>query len=754
MNSIGTEAKMHNTVQTLALEGMTCASCAARVEKALKKIDGVEIADVNLATEAVSLSFNPAKTGLSELAAAVEQAGYTLVVPEQNTELQSDSAEVPKEVYSRQEKSFRDLRREFVLSLLLALPVVFLSMFSMTDWFMSAVPVSMETLNKILFLLTTPVMIVSGKRFFKPAWQQAKHFAADMNTLVSVGAGTAYLYSTFIVLFPEWIHVAARSVYFDSAAMIISLILMGKMLEAGAKQKTSNAIKSLLAVQPKIAHVIRNNTEVDIPIGNVKVGDTVVVRPGERLPVDGTITHGQSSIDESMISGESLPVEKQPGDSVIGGTVNTAGSFEFRAAAVGAGTVVAHIAKFVEAAQGSKAPIQHLADKIASVFVPLVMTAAFLTFLGWFFIGGSGFTPAMINAIAVLVIACPCALGLATPTAVMVGTGRGASLGILIKNAESLERAQNLQVVAFDKTGTITRGKPSVTDLFTVDGMDQLKMLGYAASLERTSEHPLARAIVAAAGDRSLVLLGSDVVQYRTGFGIVGTVGGEPAAVGSEQLMIQEGIDRGPAAGFIREISEEGKTPVFIAVNKKLYGVAAVADTILPESKEAIADLKKAGIETVMLTGDTERTARVIAGQAGIARVFASVLPEQKALKIKALQAEGKVVAMVGDGINDAPALAQADVGIAMSSGTDVAMETADITIMKSDLRGVVRAVALSRRTMRTIKQNLFWAFIYNAIGIPLAAFGFLNPVFAAAAMALSSVSVVSNSLRLRKAKI
>ena len=749
MKSNGTQ----NELLTLPVEGMTCASCVARVEKALKKVDGVEIANVNLATEAVSLSFDSLKTGLPALAAAVEEAGYTLVVPEESTEFRSDPAE-PLGVYSRQEKSYRQLKKELAASLLFALPVMLLSMLSMTDWFMSAVPMQMETLNKILFLLTTPVMIIAGRRFFKPAWQQAQHFAADMNTLISMGTGAAYFYSTFAVLFREWIHLPVRSVYFDSAAMIIVLMIMGKMLEARAKQKSSEAIKGLLAAQPKIAHVMRNNAVIDIPMKNIRIGDTIVVRPGERLPADGTITRGHSSLDESMISGESMPVEKQAGDPVIGGTINETGSFEFRADAVGAGTVIAHIVKSVEEAQGSKAPIQHLADKIASVFVPIVMVIAFLTFAGWFFIGGSGFTPAMINAITVLVIACPCALGLATPTAIMVGTGRGASLGILIKNAESLERAQNLQVVAFDKTGTITRGKPSVTELFTAAGADQEKMLSYAASLERTSEHPLARAITAAAADRSLSFLETDAFQSRTGFGVVGTIHGEPVAVGNEQLMMQEGIDIGSAAEFIRKIADDGKTSVFVAVNKKLCGVAAVADTILPESKEAVANLKKAGIETVMLTGDTAQTAQVIAGQAGIGRIFSGLLPEQKALKIKALQAEGKIVAMVGDGINDAPALAQADVSIAMSSGTDIAMETADITIMKSDLRGVVRAIVLSRRTMRTIRQNLFWAFIYNAIGIPLAAFGFLNPIFAAAAMALSSVSVVSNSLRLRTIRI
>jgi Cu+-exporting ATPase len=448
----------------------------------------VETADVNLATEAVSLVFDPAKTGLPALAAAVEQAGYTLVVPT------ADEAPSPEnDLQSRQEKSFRQLRREFIISLSFAFPVMLLSMLSMTEWFMSVVPVGMDTVNKILFLLTTPVMILSGKRFFQPAWRQAKHFAADMNTLVAVGTGAAYLYSTCVVLFPEWIHGQSHHVYFDSAAVIITLILMGKMLEARAKQKSSDAIKALLAVQPKIAHVIRHGIEVHIPIGSVKVGDIVLVRPGERLPVDGAITRGQSSIDESMISGESLPVEKQTGDAVVGGTINTTGSFEFRATAVGAGTVIAHIVKFVEEAQGSKAPIQHLADKIASVFVPIVLGIAFVTFTGWLFAGGIGFTAAMINAIAVLVIACPCALGLATPTAIMVGTGRGASIGILIKNAESLERAQSLQVVAFDKTGTITRGKPSVTDIFPVNGADEGQLLHYGASLERISEHPLAR---------------------------------------------------------------------------------------------------------------------------------------------------------------------------------------------------------------------------------------------------------------------
>ncbi len=480
----------------------------------------------------------------------------------------------------------------------------------------------------------------------------------------------------------------------------------------------------------------------------------LIVRPGERIPVDGVILKGYSSVDESMVSGESIPVEKNIGDKVIGGTINKNGSFEFRAAAVGADTVVAHIAKLVEEAQGSKAPIQHLADKIASVFVPVVMVIALAAFGIWYFVVGVGFAAALMNAIAVLVIACPCALGLATPTAIMVGTGRGASLGVLIKNAESLERAHKINTIVFDKTGTITSGKPSVTDIQGFNGADEQTLLRLAASLENKSEHPLGAAIVEAAKHRSIALDEVDSFQSHTGFGVEGSVNGQKAAVGNEKMMRDLSIDVTSASRTIADFSGEGKTPILVAVEGKLIGVIAVADTIHPTSKEAVVQLKQMGIDVVMLTGDNPRTANAIAHEVGIDHVFSEVLPQEKSAKVKELQTTGKTIAMVGDGINDAPALAQADVGIALGTGTDVAMETADITLMKSDLRGVLRAIRLSRQTMRTIKQNLFWAFVYNSIGIPLAAMGLLNPMFAAGAMALSSVSVVTNSLRLRGVRL
>ena len=505
-----TNNQSHITSYTFPVEGMTCASCVARVEKTLKKIEGVQVANVNLATEAVALSFDPTKASLDMLAKAVESVGYKLVIPEKPSEGILAQTLRPSEgnSESHQEKSYHQLKREFLFSLALAIPIMLINMLSMTEWFMSNIPLSMNEVNNLLLVLTTPVMIVSGKRFFKSAWQLAKHFSADMNTLIAVGTGAAFLYSAFVVLFPQWFPSGTNlyDVYFDSAAVIISLILMGRMLEARAKHRASDSIKLLLNLQPKTARIIKDKNEMEIPIADVAVGDVLIVRPGERIPVDGIILKGFSSVDESMVSGESIPVEKAVGDKVIGGTINKNGSFEFHATAVGADTVVAHIAKLVEEAQGSKAPIQHLADKIASVFVPVVMVIALATFGIWYFGLYAGFASALMNAIAVLVIACPCALGLATPTAIMVGTGRGASLGVLIKNAESLERAHKINTIVFDKTGTITNGKPSVTDIQLFSGADEQTLLHLAASLENKSEHPLGAAIVEAAKHRSIAL--------------------------------------------------------------------------------------------------------------------------------------------------------------------------------------------------------------------------------------------------------
>jgi P-type Cu+ transporter len=757
---------------TLPVEGMTCASCVARVEKTLRRIDGVEGANVNLATEAVAVSFDPSKTSLDVLAKAVEGAGYKLDLPE------NPSPEKPSERFrgfksqqrsegnreSHHEKYYRQLRREFFFSLVLAVPIMLINMLSMTEWFMANIPLAMEEVNKLLLILTTPVMMISGKRFFKPAWRLAAHFSTDMNTLIALGTGAAFFYSAFVVLFPQWLpsSVNPHNVYFDSAAIIIALILMGRTLEARAKHKTSEEIRRLMQLQPTIAHVIRENMEQDVPIADVVVGDIMIVRPGERLPVDGIIVRGSSSVDEAMMTGESFPIEKQTGDKVVGGTINQTGSFEFRATAVGADTVVAHIVKLVEEAQGSKAPIQQLADTIASVFVPVVIFIALATFGMWYLAIGIGFTSALLNSIAVLVISCPCALGLATPTAVIVGTGKGASHGVLIKNAESLERACKIRTMVFDKTGTITLGKPSVTDMISFGGSEEKRLLGLIASLENKSEHPLSAALVDYAKKRSIDLLEVDAFQSITGYGVSGTINGKSIIVGSETMMRNSSIDISSAGSFTAEFSNQGKTSVFAAIDGILAGVIALADTINPTSQKAVEDLKQMGLDVVMLTGDNPTTAQMIAAQVGIDRVFSKVLPEEKFARIQALQMEkgregktrGTIVAMVGDGINDAPALAQADVSIAMGSGTDVAMETADVTLMKSDLHGVVQAIHLSRRTMRTIKQNLFWAFIYNIVGIPLAALGLLNPMFAAGAMAFSSVSVVTNSLRLRGVKL
>jgi P-type Cu+ transporter len=742
---------------TLPVEGMTCASCVARVEKTLKKIDGVEIANVNLATEAVAVTFDPSKTNLDALVKAVDGAGYKLVLPRNPSVIPSEGSSVHT---LRHSEGYSKLKREFFFSLALAVPIMLINMISMTSWFMSNIPLTMDEVNKVLLILTTPVMIVSGRRFFDPAWRLAKQFSSDMNTLVAVGTGAAFLYSAFVVLFPQWMPsgVNVNDVYFDSAAMIIALILMGKTLEARAKYKTSEEIQKLMEIQPKTARVIRENAEREIPLAEVIVGDVVVVRPGERVPVDGVVVQGSSSVDEAMMTGEGFPVEKHVGDKVVGGTINKNGSVEFRTTAVGANTVIAQIVKLVEDAQGSKAPIQHLADKIASIFVPIVMSVALAAFGVWYLAVGIGFASALINSIAVLVIACPCALGLATPTAIMVGTGKGASLGVLIKNAESLERACGVQTIVFDKTGTITVGKPSVTDIKIFGNKDEQTLLRIIASLENKSEHPLSAAIVEEAKNRSLSLLNVETFQSKTGYGVTGKVNGTAVVVGSEQMMRDLSIDILSAENIVAEFSEQGKTPVFAVIDGMLAGILAISDTMNPTSHMAVEELKRMGLEVVMLTGDNPSTAKMIAAQVEIERVFSKVLPEEKFVKIKALQSEGggkgKIVAMVGDGINDAPALAQADVSIAMGSGTDVAMETADVTLMKSDLNGVVQAIRLSRRTMRTIKQNLFWAFIYNIVGIPLAALGLLNPMFAAGAMAFSSVSVVTNSLRLKSAKV
>ncbi|MBI5474024.1 MAG: copper-translocating P-type ATPase [Ignavibacteriae bacterium] len=733
----------HETL-SLPVEGMTCASCVARVEKALKKVDGVEQTSVNLATEKAAISFDPAKVSVAQLQSAVAEVGYTLVAPKDETKSLDKS---PQEI------SYLQFRKELLIGASFAIPVMIISMLSMLESFPSWSPLSLDQVNKILLVLTTPVLFISGKRFFKSFWTNLKHFTAEMNTLVAVGTGSAYAYSTVATLFPEWLgHAAhAQHVYFDTASTIITLILLGKMFEARAKNRASDAIRKLMNLQPKIARVVRDGNEKDIPIDDVVVNDMVVVRPGEKIAVDGVVVSGNTTVDESMMSGESMPVEKNADSKVLGGTLNGNGTITFRATAVGKNTMLAQIARLVEDAQATKAPIQNLADKIAAVFVPTVVGIAIITFVLWYVVGGIGFTPSLINFIAVLIIACPCALGLATPTAIMVGTGRGASLGILIRKVESLERASKVQTIILDKTGTITEGKPAVTDVRVFNGFKEEEVLHAAASLERRSEHPLGRAIVDYASRRNVQLSELDAFQSLTGFGIAGVVDGMPALIGNIGLLEEYAVHLDGERKFVEQFSTEGKTPIIVAIDGKVAGVLAVADQIKPTSRSAIDRLQKMGREVIMISGDNTRTAQAIAEHAGITRVFAQVLPHDKARHVKSIQAEGKVVAMVGDGINDAPALAQADVGIAIGSGTDIAMEAADITLMRSNLESIVHAIGLSSAMSRTIKQNLFWAFAYNVVGIPLAALGLLNPMIAAAAMGFSSVSVVSNSLRLRR---
>ena len=759
MQPVSEEHKMNNQAiksLTLPVEGMTCASCVARVEKALKKVEGIGEVNVNLATEKVTLSYDPSLADVSKFSKVVEDAGYKLIPPAVEKE-SDESFEIESASDLQHKESYLKLRKEFIFSAVLSIPIMIVSMLMMTDWFRNVVPLTMDEVNKLLFLGSTLVIFISGKRFFTSSWKIAKHFSADMNTLVAVGTGTAYVYSTIAVLFPEFLNLnnADGHIYFDTAVIIITLILMGKLLEARAKSKTSAAIRKLLGLQPKTARVVRNNQQIDIPIKDVISGDIILVRPGEKIPVDALIIEGYSSIDESMITGESIPVEKTTGAKVIGGTINKNGSLTIKAEAVGKDSVISRIVKLVEEAQGSKAPIQSLADKVASIFVPVVIGIAVVTFLIWYLIAGIPFTAAMLNFIAVMVIACPCALGLATPTAIMVGTGLGASNGIMIKNAESLERLNSVTTVIFDKTGTITIGKPVVTDIIIKNGTGENELLQTAASLESKSEHPLAAAIVDYASSKNIVLQEVSRFNSLTGSGIEASYNNADVLIGNSALMKERRVDIDrESADEIERLSSEGKTPVFISLDKKLSGIIAVADIIRSETKMVVADLKKKNIHSVLLTGDNKKTADAIAKEAGIEQIFSEVMPSDKAEIVKKLQSQGEVVAMVGDGINDSPALAQADVGIAIGTGTDIAIESADITLINGNIKEVLSTLNLSAKTISTIKQNLFWAFIYNVIGIPLAALGLLNPMIAAAAMAMSSVSVVSNSLRLRKAKL
>ena len=744
----------------LPVIGMTCAACASRIERSLNKAEGVLNASVNIATERATIHYDPAITGPDNLVGTIRAAGYDAFVPASNDG--TVSAEAQGHAH---EEAYAVTRRKFVIAAVFALPVLVIAM---SHGRIAAV--DFAGARWIQLLLATPVVLYSGAQFYRGAWAAFRHRSADMNTLIALGTGAAYVYSIAVLVAPGFFAGQAGGemsgknsmmppVYFEAAAVIIALVLLGRMLESKARGNASEAIRRLIGLQAKTAKVLRDGREIDTPIADVARGDIVIVRPGERIPLDGTITEGNSSIDESMLTGESAPIDKSGGETVYGGTVNLTGAFRFEVTKVGKETVLSRIVEMVEQAQGSKAPIARLADVVSGIFTPIVLSIAIATFAIWFVLAPTEvrLSMALANFVSVLIIACPCALGLATPTAIMVATGKAAEKGILVKTGASLERAHKMTTIVLDKTGTITTGSPRVTDITSANGMSDSDLLSIVASAESSSEHPIAKAIVKAAEEKELTVSTPAQFSALPGQGIDATIDQRRILLGNANLLAAHGIDTTTLLSQGADLSSAGKTVVFASIDGVLAGLIAVADQPREDAATAIAELRRLGLRVVMLTGDNRRTAEAVAGQVGIDDVEAEVLPADKALIVRRLQSEGEIVGMVGDGINDAPALAQADVGMAVGTGTDIAIEAADMTLLRGDLRRVVTAIALSNATIRNVKQNLFWAFVYNAIGIPIAAGALypltgwlLSPILASAAMSLSSVSVVSNSLRLR----